>query len=311
MKKRICILLVVVFALTLCACGGTQKDESGVDLANPWRDSTFEEVLDSYNVPFLTPAGAVNERWSVMQSEQGNLIQDVFELDGLRFTARARQTEALEDISGLYYDWTGEEAVVLQNGDQGSRFVYESRKESVQLCLWYDTATGNSCSLAVTAEDLDGFDLLAVVENMLWRPMMPSTRPEPSADELAENYFRVVGSYHEGTAGSSLAQARAAWAVLDFAAGHELRASDIPSLRHNMLAAWESLTEEERGWFDENFLGLVQFIDDCQTDWEGCRGLFEDAGVASEMEQLITDPIALESWETLRDHTLTLGNSEG
>ena len=106
MKKRICILLVAVFALTLCACGGAQKDESGMDLANPWRDSTFEEVLDSYNVPFLTPAGAVNERWSVMQSEQGDLIQDVFELDGLRFTARARQTEALEDISGLYFDWT-------------------------------------------------------------------------------------------------------------------------------------------------------------------------------------------------------------
>ena len=45
-----------------------------------------------------------------------------------------------------------------------SRHVGET--ECVDLCTWYDIEAGVSYSLSTAAEDLDGFDLLAVAEAM-------------------------------------------------------------------------------------------------------------------------------------------------
>ena len=52
-------------------------------------------------------------------------------------------------------------------------------------------------------------------------------------------------------------------------------------------------------------------LDNCRKDWASNRAVFDDAGVAEEMDRLLADPDAVESWETLKAHTLTLGNSEG
>ena len=133
----------------------------------------------------------------------------------------------------------------------------------------------------------------------------------PSAEEFAEGYFRWVTSFHPGTAGSSLRQAEAACACVHFAAENRLAEVDVPLLRSTMLTAWESLNDDERGWFDENFVGMAGLIDACRADWESNRGLFEDAGVADQMAVLMDDPAACEAWSTLCAHTLTLGNSEG
>ena len=141
-------------------------------------------------------------------------------------------------------------------------------------------------------------------------PAAPS-EPVPSAALFAEEYFRVVGSFHPGTAGSSLRRAHAACGAYRFAAEHRIGSTDIPLLRSTMLEAWESLSEDERGWFDDNFMDVVTVIDNCLSDWESERPLFEDAGVDGEMAALLADPTAQENWSTLLAHTLTLGNSEG
>ena len=135
--------------------------------------------------------------------------------------------------------------------------------------------------------------------------------PVPTAEEFVEGYYRVVGSFHPGTAGSSLVRAQAACAAVHFAAEHRIAEVDVPLLRSTMLAAWESLTEEERGYFDENFVGLAELIDACEADWESNRPLFDDAGAADQMAVLMDEPAARECWATLCAHTLTLGNSEG
>ena len=134
--------------------------------------------------------------------------------------------------------------------------------------------------------------------------------PVPTAEEFAEGYFRQVTSFHPGTAGSSLRQAEAACACVHFAAHNRIAEVDIPLLRSTMLTAWESLSDEERGWFDENFVGMAGLIDACHTDWESNQPLFGDAGVSDQMAILMDDPAAWESWSTLCAHTLTLGNEE-
>ena len=87
---------------------------------------------------------------------------------------------------------------------------------------------------------------------------------------------------------------------------------DVPTLRKNMLAAWESLTDEERSAFDSNFLDVVRLIDRCLDDWEVNKGVFTDAGVqADRLEELLKDKAAQVSWSDLVAHTLTMGNSDG
>ena len=126
--------------------------------------------------------------------------------------------------------------------------------------------------------------------------------PVPGADAFADGYFRVVAGVPRATAGASLAAAQAASDVLGFAAANELRA--------NMLAAWESLTDDERMNFDENFPGLNDLVNSCYEDWEANYGRFDDAGAAEKMEELMADEAARQSWEVLSAHTWTLGNSE-
>ena len=135
--------------------------------------------------------------------------------------------------------------------------------------------------------------------------------PTPTAEELVENYFHVIGGYGKGTAGSTISEALSACDVIRFASGNALWAVDDSSLRANLLEAWESMSEEERMYFDDNFMDVVMLIDSCVTDWEANKGTFEDGGAAEDMEMLLNDPTALTSWYKLRNHTLTLGNSDG
>ena len=134
--------------------------------------------------------------------------------------------------------------------------------------------------------------------------------PVPGADAFADGYFRVVAGVPRATAGASLAAAQAASDVLGFAATNELRLADVETLRANMLAAWESLTDDERMNFDENFPNLNDLVNSCYEDWEANYGRFDDAGAAETMEKLLADETAQQSWEALSAHTWTLGNSE-
>ena len=134
---------------------------------------------------------------------------------------------------------------------------------------------------------------------------------QPGQEDLIQDYFHVIGGYHPGTAGSSLAKAQAAFKVYDFAQAHRLWNADIPSLRSDMLAAWESMSDEERSAFDTNFIDILRLIDRCLDDWEVQKGLFADAGVDdSRMEALLKDPAAQVSWSVLAANTLTMGNSD-
>ena len=132
----------------------------------------------------------------------------------------------------------------------------------------------------------------------------------PDVVDLAEGYFRAIAGVEQGTAGASLKLAQAAAEAADFAAAFELWDPDVELLRSNMLEAWESLTEEEQAAFDDNFVNVASLIDSCLNDWEANQGLFEDAGVAEDMEMLVFDPLNRLAWENLCAYTLTLGNSE-
>ena len=147
-------------------------EEDEVGLANPWRSVTEEEARELYPVSFSIPEGAENVGWSVMEAEgAAPLLQLTFDLNDNAFTAREQKTDDGEaDIAGMYYTWTDQREEALKNWADGkltaklSRFMGEN--EWADLCTWYDPETGVSYSLSVAAEDLDGFDLLALAEQL-------------------------------------------------------------------------------------------------------------------------------------------------
>ena len=147
--------------------------EPSSQIANPWHDITEAEAEKICPKSFEVPEGAENVKWSVMEpagassDTQGTLVQLSFDLDGNSFTAREQVTGDPEaDISGMYYNWTVQGEETLKNWAETvcHTFRWIGEDEYADLCAWYDAETGTSYSVSVTAEDLDGFDLLAIAE---------------------------------------------------------------------------------------------------------------------------------------------------
>lgn len=139
---------------------------------------------------------------------------------------------------------------------------------------------------------------------------IPGAFNTPDADALRDRYLLVIADLPAETAGASLSAAAAAQEVLRFAADHWLWDPDIDTLRANLMDAWNGLTAEQQQAFDERFMEIVALLDACQQDWAAQRPLFEDAGVAEQMDAILSDPLSFQAWQNLRDHTLTLGNGE-
>ena len=133
----------------------------------------------------------------------------------------------------------------------------------------------------------------------------------PTAEELAEGFFKVIGGIETGTAGASLKQAAAIAEVMGFASRNTIWAADNATLRTNILAAWNSLTADEQAAFDGNFISVLTAARSAKEDWDGNRGVYEDAGAAETMEGFLANRGSWLSWETLTSNPLTMGNSDG
>ena len=148
-----------------------------VEIPNPWMQVSEEDAKTVCPNSFAVPEGAENVEWSILgpavdpEGVPGNLVEVMFDLYGMTFTAREQVTGDREaDISGMYYEWTYEFDELLNNWGDGYMACKYTRSvgdgEWADLCAWYDEASGVSYSLSTVADDLDGFDLLAVVEAM-------------------------------------------------------------------------------------------------------------------------------------------------
>lgn len=155
-----------------------ERTDSGVGMANPWTEITEEEANQLVARLFKAPEGAEDVIWFKCEDlgdKSQNLspmVQLSFTLNGLPFTARAQQGASEDaDTAGLYVNWTaGPEDVTLANWGQGKMAgkTYRSMNDTgyVDLITWYDVEIGIAYSLSTAAEDLDGFDIQAIAEQM-------------------------------------------------------------------------------------------------------------------------------------------------
>ena len=138
----------------------------------------------------------------------------------------------------------------------------------------------------------------------------PAPAEAPTVEEFTEGYFNVLANLETETAGASMKAAVAASEVCSFAVAHDLYNPDVEPMRANMLTAYEAMDEDAQAAFDKGFGVVLKLLDDCLEDYDANRAVFEDAGVADAMDEVMYDPLNRLAWETLRNHTLTLGNDD-
>ncbi len=143
----------------------------------PENNVSNDEVSKLVEDGFVIPEEAEDVKWTVLTEatgESGALVQVEFVYDNKHYVAHEQKVggEELVDISGMYYEWTGEHDRTVDKWGDGEvdlkeRISYNPEGTSVCLSLWFDKTTGNAYSLAmITREDVDGYDMRPLVEKL-------------------------------------------------------------------------------------------------------------------------------------------------
>ena len=134
-------------------------------LANPWTDVDAAAVESLLNgASFTLPADAADVLYRAIEAD--GLGEAQFKLGEVAMTTRMQAKDAFEDISGLAYDkWDAEEEGEVAGSKAAIRRVTDGDK-TVDACLWYDEANGMMHSLVAEGANLEGFDILAVAQQM-------------------------------------------------------------------------------------------------------------------------------------------------
>ena len=272
------IAMMVIFAL-LCPSAGAMQ------MANPWKETSAEEMVQTIGLSFRVPEGAANVVYRMLESEQ--LAEVQFELNGAKCAARIKPAAVYEDISGMYYEWS-ETAPCEILWCSGERMQTTVDERSISLCLWYDVVPGLMYSVSAEGE-LNAFDLA----NVMFAPAQGEVDATP-AGALAQALAECVG--YAGTAGSSLKEAIAAAGLLAFAVEH----ADVENLEESVNSALDVLPCEWMQELSMNLEGIAARLEAAFEDYDSIAGLFSDAGIAEEMEQLVQTPDAQNKWDALR-----------
>ena len=270
--------LVMIFVL-LCTC------THAVGVANPWTETTAEEMVEVLGLSFHEPDGAENIVYRMLKDE--SLAEMQFVLNGAECTARIKPAAEFKDISGMYYEWDSvEDCEILWC--PGQVMQTEEDGKEISLCLWYDVVPGLMYSLSAVGEA----NVLAIVD-ALFMPAQGNADANP-ADVLAQALAGCTG--YAGTAGSSLKEAIAATELLAFCVEY----ADVENIEETVKNAWAALSEEQAQELSFSLEGIQFVIDSAFADYESMAGLFEDAGVEEKMRELVEMPAAQENWNTLK-----------
>ena len=144
-----CLVLVAgLFAGRVLHSGTAELGKEQVQIANPWRESSAQEVAELLGHEMGVPSTATQVDYSVMTADeqQGSaLAQADFTLDGQSYCYRVQAVAQQEDISGYYTEWTQQDDCEI-GGMSGTLRYNEGEAGVVQ---WYDQSSGQQYSLSV------------------------------------------------------------------------------------------------------------------------------------------------------------------
>lgn len=171
------IVALMAASVLLAGCAKTQQEaatpettsqvtetQENTEMANPWVESDQGAIKEKLGFEMKAPDGSKDISYSANKSEGMAELRFTDET-GTKFTYRMQATPEFADISGLNYKWdiTDDQKVA---GCDGKTMRVKADGETIDLLLWYDVDSGVMHSLSATAPDLDGFDIVAVAENL-------------------------------------------------------------------------------------------------------------------------------------------------
>lgn len=169
MKKRLLLILTsaMVLATGITGCGKKQEAAgaaTNTGLANPMVEADYESIVELTGANFVIPGDATDVKYFIYNNEMGE-VQYKYEVGDTDITIRLKKTDGLTDISGLNYSWTYVNEGML--GDCPEKdYIYRTDSEAVQLCQYYVESIGVTYSVSAQAKDLDGFDIIAIAEQV-------------------------------------------------------------------------------------------------------------------------------------------------
>lgn len=184
MKKKIIsiLALMTVGMMIFAGCSSSEvKEEQSAEaaettetaetaeqeIANPWTQSDEQGVAEATGFDIAAPEGASDVSYSYMA--EGKMAQMTYVLDEINWTYRIQMADALSDISGMAYEWTGEEEGTVSDRE-AMYYAYSAPEDGtendIQVVNWYDAVTGVAYSLSASAKDLDGMDIQAYAESL-------------------------------------------------------------------------------------------------------------------------------------------------
>lgn len=292
MKKLVCLMLAAVLSFLMAAPAFAQTG-----LANPWKETGEEQLIQTLGVRFAVPEGAEGVVYRMLESE--SLAEMHFSLDGADYVARIQPADEFTDISGLYYEpWAlSDDCTVLNR--EGRLMMTSDGSRFVALCLWYDAAPGLMYSLSAHSACLGRLNIHAAAENM-FLPMQGDTEgdaPALTAEPLHQALASCTG--YAGTAGASLKNAAAALTVLSFATDWQLAESDPAVLRGVVSGAIDLLEPGTLEELSQNLASIHSLLLAAFTGDPSAAGQFEAAGVQETAELLLQEENALVHWSVL------------
>ncbi len=126
-------------------------------IGNPWKTCDLEEILANYGWKFGVPEKASELIYRCMRD--GTMAEMQFILDEVKWTARMKKGDALEDISGMYYSWDkdgeneghGLKSILSDNNGneiEGEQHILSVEGGTAEIALWYYAPKGLIFSLS-------------------------------------------------------------------------------------------------------------------------------------------------------------------
>lgn len=149
-----------------------EKKVENTAVYNPWIDTDEQGVLEATGHSIKAPEGASDVNYSYCVDDK--MAQVTYMEDSINWTYRIKGTSALEDISGMYYEWnvsedgmvSGKNAVYMSYSDAKEDSEYIDDVYYVQVVNWYDDETGDTYSLSASGNNLNGMDIQVYAEQL-------------------------------------------------------------------------------------------------------------------------------------------------
>ncbi len=168
-KRFLIVTFLVMMLLALAACSADEVETPQTELPNPVQLSSAEEILEELGFNLLTPVGAEDITYSIINlGDEEKIAQVDFTLDEVEYTYRASAAAEWTDISGMYYEWT-EEVETNVSYTTGKTFIAEDDDDKVGVILWFDAAPGIQYSLSMDSEA--DYTVLWFLAEQLFQPV--------------------------------------------------------------------------------------------------------------------------------------------